>query len=617
MMTLARASLAGFSAVLSLVTSTQLAWAQGTQDIRTIEDYNASLIKNGIAWKAASDAYNPSFYTGFAPRVEDANRVHLHLSRGNQMRLTAPLDEMTVLTYVYGLKKRADVYTSMIQSKAIVPVNHRLIDGYMSILASDAYGMLPLLKDFDRGQMSREIFYEKSLAVLKALNPGRVFDIRIDFAKRALAWRDADLRSLADEARKAGASDVSGVKSYLSKNTKAAIVAANNLLLGRINAFYMSDAQTAKLAELTAAQLGDNDFVLKTTAFFTDITASRYEFRTITGGQFRKALSCASAQACDLVYPELTAIYPNGSIRASVSDRQGNTIPMIRENGVMHFVERAYHDVDHIRTEPFYGFIPKMDYTMTGNGLHNPAVRTYLPSAKYRSLRDALDIPKTDDTLWIVSRGEVSHGCTRMAAGHVEEVRQIFPSNPREMTKLYYTGNNSADYDLFDIDGTGSLRVMGVDYLIAYAIVSDSGAGYREGNGLITASFDKAKFYDYLYGKGQYTFDGSQYVFQNPYISYFTGLPSDQRAKAFSVEFQGNYPLYEQAYEKDKLQFYVMPAYQTSTLSGDGNNKSNAGAQVVRLMGRITGCGPFAKEFSKCYESGFEAEMSKLLARMK
>jgi hypothetical protein len=98
------------------------------QSIRTIEDYNASLITNGISWKEGSAVYYPSFYTGFAPRVEDANRIHFHLSRGNQARLTTPLDEMTVLTYLYGLKKRSDVYTALIQSKTIVPMQHRLVD---------------------------------------------------------------------------------------------------------------------------------------------------------------------------------------------------------------------------------------------------------------------------------------------------------------------------------------------------------------------------------------------------------------------------------------------------------------------------------------------------------
>src|SRR5688572_22120486 len=32
--------------------------------------------------------YEPVFYTGFAPRTNDPLRIHLHLGRGNQLRLT-------------------------------------------------------------------------------------------------------------------------------------------------------------------------------------------------------------------------------------------------------------------------------------------------------------------------------------------------------------------------------------------------------------------------------------------------------------------------------------------------------------------------------------------------
>jgi hypothetical protein len=590
------------------------------QNVRTIEDYNASLITNGISWKEGQAVYYPSFYTGFAPRVEDPNRIHFHLSRGNQARLTSPLDEMTVLTYLYGLKKRSEIYTAMIQSKTIVPLQHKLVDSYRSIISSDSYNILQSIDGFEKGQISREQFYQKSLATLKALNPGRVFDIRIDLRAKALAWRDSDLKRVADDAHRAGANDTAAIKSYLGKNSKDAIVVTNNLLLGRINDTFLSDSQLLKLAGLisaVASPTSDNSFVESTVDYFNDVTAGRYAFRVVVNGQYRNAVECSPASSCTLAYSELTAIYPNGSVRQSVNDRDGNLIPMIRENGVTKFVERSYHDVDHIRQEPYYGYIPKMDYTNTGNGIHNPAVRTYLPSAKYKGLHDTLGIPKTDDTLWIVSRGEVSHGCTRFAAGHVLEVREIFPSNPRRMTSLNYTGNNSTDYDLFDVDGSGQLRVMGVDYLIAYAIVSDSGNGYREGNGLVHEAFQKDAFYNFLYGKNQFVMNNNQYVFTNPYISYFIGKPTDDRANAFSVQVQGNYPLYEQAYEKDKLQFYDIPKVSLSSLSENTNNKTNKGVQLVRLLGRINACGPFAKEFKTCNETGFEVEMSSVLNQLK
>jgi hypothetical protein len=37
--------------------------------------------------------YEPSFYTGFAPRTQDPERVHIELARGNQVRVTVVLGD--------------------------------------------------------------------------------------------------------------------------------------------------------------------------------------------------------------------------------------------------------------------------------------------------------------------------------------------------------------------------------------------------------------------------------------------------------------------------------------------------------------------------------------------
>ena len=46
----------------------------------TIDDYNASLAKFGIPFYTR---YPASFYTGFAPRVEEPKRIHFRAGRGN------------------------------------------------------------------------------------------------------------------------------------------------------------------------------------------------------------------------------------------------------------------------------------------------------------------------------------------------------------------------------------------------------------------------------------------------------------------------------------------------------------------------------------------------------
>ena len=45
------------------------------------------------------DRYEPAFYTGFAPRTLDPQRIHLHLGRGNQLRVTVVLGDDVLREY--------------------------------------------------------------------------------------------------------------------------------------------------------------------------------------------------------------------------------------------------------------------------------------------------------------------------------------------------------------------------------------------------------------------------------------------------------------------------------------------------------------------------------------
>ena len=74
---------------------------------------------------------------------------------------------------------------------------------------------------------------------------------------------------------------------------------------------------------------------------------------------------------------------------------------------------------------------------------------------------------------------------------------------------------------------------------------------------------------------------------------------------------EGSFTLYEQAYEKDKAQVYLPPGKYQRQLSIKNNNKSS-GKQMVRVLGRITACGPFKDEWSYCYEPAFDQEFEAL-----
>ncbi len=590
--------------VTSLIFTSFSAAAQSPAANATIDDYNNALITNGISWKAGALNYYPSFYTGFAPRIQDANKIHFHLSRGNQLRLTAPLDDMTILNYLYGMKSREQLFDSAVNENLIKLEQQNQLGLFKSVLNSSTYSIPQLISQNNSGAITKEEFYKQSLQLIQTLNPGRIFSIRINLTNYITRWKQQ-----VDAEQSSGGN----LSDYATKNPEKAITLINELVPGRINAFLLTAALKSKLAEVGQVSNNAGEFSAKAIELFNLATNNRYVFKVLRNGQLLPSMYKDATGQVILEYPEMTNIYPNGSVKDYKKDRDGNQIPIIRESGVMNFVSRSYHDVDHIRSEPFYGYIPKMDYSMTGNGIHNPAVRTFLKSGIYKNLYQTLNIPSKDDTLWIVSRGGVSHGCTRMAAGHVQEVRNIFPAAPSEMKKLFYFGNNSEDYDLFDISGEGQPKIMGVKYFLAYAIASDSGAGYREGAGLIAQSLDRDAFYSFLYGKNQFRTENGKYIFINPFISEFVKTnPADQRGHSFSIKMNGEFELYEQNYEKDKLQFYSMSSSQMSSLT-QNSDMTSSGKQLVRVFGRAAGCGPLKATYAFCYEDQFHAELANLI----
>ncbi len=576
----------------------------------TIDDYNASLVKYGVPFYTH---YPASFYTGFAPRVEEPKRIHFRASRGNQLRLTAILDEHTVLTYLYSLQKRYDTYAQA-QSKGMLQTKStNQLDAFRKIVDSPTYNIKAKIKDFESGKMSKEQFYQASLDTITKLNPHRVFNISIDLRNAFKGWK-AHIQRLTQD-YKDDTKDIEIIKQHLFKPDDTLVV-TNEMLFGRVDAVYLTEEQTDRLAEIVSQVLSDptddKTFLALARDYFMDVTQGKYDLLTVADGKFVPALQCDQpAEECMLSYPEFTAIYPNGSVIASAQDRNKNPINMIRNNQLMTFMDRSYHDVDHIRREGYYGYAPKMDWEGIGNGIHNPGVSHYLPSMKH--LYAELEIPEDYQFVWVVSRGPVSSGCVRMSTGHLWEVRHIFPSSPERMKELHYFGNRSADYDVFDIDGNGTPEVMGSEYYVAYSLQGPSGDAKRKGKNFSIAKVTKDEFFSYLYGqRGQFGQDENSYTFENPYVSHFRKTEADDKKGAvISRPLVGTYTLYEQPYEKDKVQIYRLPPKFQKQLSIKDNNKST-GKQMVRVLGRVSACGPFKTEWNYCYEDQFDQEFEKL-----
>lgn len=566
--------------------------------ITSIQDYNQTLPLWGTSWKAGSGAMNgyyPSFYTGFAMRSQFPERIHVRTARGNQTRLTVVLDEQTIKDYLFDLTKRYSFYRRMTAVPGaplnLAPASAQFIPqlaSFNQIIETPTYGILPFVQNAAAGGQTAEAVYSKSLNVLSQLNPGRIFFIRLDLNNEFSKWK-AQVQAAS-----------AGNSAKILGDSTAVISAINTLVFGRINytekptAEVLSKLKTAIDAAINNAPA--EEFTAASLNLFKAVTGKKYAIKVVnSNGQFQDAIQCSST-SCVLGYPEFTAIYPTGSAISFTNDDFGNKITSFATPGLWQFLSRSYHEIDNIRKEPYYGYVPKMDYEGAGNGFHNPAVRFYGPSS---AVKKTLGVEATHNTLWAVKRGGVSHGCLRMPSGHVWEMRHIFPVENSKATKVMFFGSRSKDFDLFDIDGNGQPEVMGVEYFISYGLSGADGLASREGAGLEINADKKLDFYTTLYGsRNVFTVvNGTQFVFQNPRVSMPSYLDFKKKTVKAVQSLTGNFPLYEQTYEKDKIQLYAI---------GDMASKRNK--DIVRLMGRIRGCAPTSDK-QQCGEVAFDNEM--------
>ena len=600
--------------LIFLIYFVSISMAQDTKVITTIDEYNQELPIWGTSWtpgRGHINGYYPSFYTGFAPRNQNPNRIHIRTSRGNQTRVSSILDTNTIIDYLYDLEKRYEFYEQMMtppqgvraavnpnpaKSKLVQQVQH-----YFDIFDSPIYQ----IRDILNGNPTSESFYSQSLHALKQLNPGRVFMINLDLNSEFMRWQKNIVKLLGGKA----ASEV------FTQNSQATVIAINSLVWGRINYTKTPSAMIIQTLQQAATAAQNNNLsVMKPIALelFSLLSEGKYDFKVLDEqGQWRKAVVC-NAKSCTLSYPELTTIYPTGSIKSSTKDKFGNRIAVFATPGLWPFLDRSYHEVDHIRKESYYGWAPKMDFEGIGNGFHNPAVR-FAGSKFPESVKKALGTSLNHTTLWTVMRGGVSSGCLRLPLGHIWELRHLMPVENNKMKQVYQFGNNSSDFDLYDIDGNGTLEVMGVEYQISYNLQGASGLDKREGADLNISKDSKVKFYNRLYGKKNvfYTDSSDNYIFTDPSVSFPSHLNLRVKKTKTSYTLDGSYPLYEQAYERDKIQFYLP---KTTQELGNGSRHSLS-KRLVRIMGRVRGCAPTSDK-NECGENAFESERYSIIKEL-
>ncbi len=466
------------------------------------------------------DEREPSFYTGFVPRTQDPDRLHIHLGRGNQLRVTAVLSDDGIRDYARDLTKRRSAYRRLIDEGRLTLTQNRSFEDFERTL--DEAGIERLVADEET--LSPAALRARNLDLMARLNPGRVFRIAIPVQKLVAHW--VGMLTPADRTRIDAARRLELVNALLPTRLwvaemPAGIAPALDDLVRRAPARADDSAAIAALAPDYAkllARVGDG----------------RYP---VVDGVVR--------------FDELTAIYPVGTVAAYTKWR-GRSIPQYPTPGRRAFTTHQRSlTADHIPIDESYSYSPWLPYMHVTPTMHNsihtpwwhmgPADAKFLPAAwrqVTRGSRDGTPFRK----LWLLSRGPMSHGCTHLNTGHIAELRQMLPAESDRLYEVDVFLTRSEHYDVFDIDGDLAPEVMGVRYFIAYSLIGGKPDRLRVKN-------ERRAYYDWLYG-GDLGWDGDRGVFTDVRDARFVGRDAREGRSWARVSLR------EADYQPETVQFY-------------------------------------------------------------
>ena len=466
----------------------------------------------------------PSFYTGFAPRCQEPKNIHIHVGRGNQVRVTLVLSNRVIDSYLPDLALRIHVYDELIKKSRIKLTQNMAFEKFTQIIKDQ--NIVQLARE--KNSMDPQTYREISLQILEKLNPGKVFHIKIDFDRQMRRWS-------------------SQLAPFLTKKPtiQESLNLINNMLPTRIWVTELSWRLKDKLRNAITLY-----------GIYEEDNKSIMAWKSV----YRAAVALFKAATND-VYPlhgkmldfhEFTAVYPIGTLnQTAVYD--GRKIPLYPCPGKRNLIEHQRTKVvDHIPDKACYGYLPWLPYMHVGKTLHNSfhtlwfdnSVRknTFIPK-EWKQNTKGSRTGKPYPRLWLLSRGPMSHGCTHVNAGHISELRQMLPSSEKLLPQVVTYRNKSNHFDVFDIDGDGQPEVMGVKYFHAYSLKRKKPYKRR-------APADRKSFYKWLYVNGyRYDADGGL-VFDQAPTSRFV------RKNAYKGETYENIPLYEADYTPETIQFY-------------------------------------------------------------
>jgi hypothetical protein len=499
--------------------------------------------------------YQANFYAGFVPREQDPNRIAMHLGRGNQLRLRIVLSEQTIAGYVPSQVARHSVYQELIDKQVILLTTNTAWETYDQRFKTEGIADLARRQD----GMAPAEWRELNLRALAKLMPERVYHVQRDFG-----------RLLDDFATRLATGEP-------PSTLEARLDAVNDLFPHRIFLTELSPARDAALTELTQlARGGDRGaFRSKAEAFFADVTDHIYP---VQNGR--------------LDYWELTAIYAAGT-HDSTTTHDGHVIPAITTPGVWKLIPRLHGKgflgmVDYISSETYYGLKPMLPYEYAGgityNAIHNTGISNWIPGhpllpKEWSKVTEGSRDGKAFRRVSLTSRGPVSHGCTRLNDGHLAELREMLPSTSKDMEGIVTYRNVSHCYDVFDPNGDGKDRVIGVQYYIAFRHTDSRVANQ------IWAQNDRESFYRWLYGDEMTYGPLNEVVMKDVCEGTFTGR------KAREGKHHRGLALYEAPYEPETVQFYVIKGLDPLSEAGMDFNRElrrvGAGYSIDRAKLRL------------------------------
>ena len=465
------------------------------------------------------DSYEPTFYTGFAPRTLDPKRLDLHLGRGNQLRATEVLGDDVLGEYARDLLVRENTYRTLVGSGRLVLTQNHALEQFGRALRDARVESLVA----EEAALPADNVKERNLELLEKLNPGRVHRIRLPVEELLRRWVGhvrADDRARMDAARR--------------------LELLNLMLPTRLFVTELDGAISAQLTALVqrcpSASAGPADLESIRPAFLALLERVSRGIYPVRNGA--------------LDFAEFTAIYPVGTLN-EFTTLHGREIPAYPTPGRRALTtHQRTLTVDHVPTEAIYSYSPWLPYMHVGTKLHNalhtlfwrlrPAETSFLPS-EWRAAKN--DDGKPYQYLWLLSRGPMSHGCTHVNAGHIAELRQLLPTEVEELSEVDLFHNRSSDYDVFDIDGDLAPEVMGVSYFIAFSLKNDRPDRLRVRN-------ERKAYYEWLYA-GELGYDAAG---RGVFAKVRDGRFVERRAVA-GGEYE-RIPLHEAGYEPEKIQFY-------------------------------------------------------------